>query len=73
MQVYDVRNRQPDHHADPYLRQIQVLDDGAVSPYGVACVHEARTVVELALNGQHTLLCCAECGALLGVTQHPVA
>jgi len=76
MQVYDVRDRQPrpDRHAEcEQSVQGQILDDGALSPYGVACMHEARAVIEIALGGRSTVLWCAECGTLLGVTQRPVA
>ena len=48
MQVIDVRDRQPDRHADRPVQEI--LDDGAVSAYRVACVHEARAVVEVVLG-----------------------
>ena len=73
MQVYDVRTRAPHHHAEQQSRQLQVLDDGAESPYGVACVHEARQVVEIALGNAQKLVCCAECGTLLGVAALPAA
>ena len=73
MQVYDIREQSPDTptHADRQAQQL--LDDGAVSPYGVACLHEKRAVVEVRLNGRHLLLSCAECGTSLGVTQGPAA
>ncbi|HEX5506501.1 MAG TPA: hypothetical protein VFW96_28040 [Thermomicrobiales bacterium] len=71
MQVIDVRDRRPDRHADRPVQEI--LDDGAVSAYRVACVHEARAVVEVVLGHQRTLLCCAECGTPLGVIQRAVA
>ena len=73
MQVFDLRDRQPDSvsRSDPHPDH--VLDDGARSPYGVACIHEARAVIELALGARHRLLSCAECGATLGVAQAPAA
>ena len=73
MQVYNVRDRQAGSDSHPLFHARQTLDDGAQSAYGVACTHEARTVVELTLSGQRLLLCCAECGELLGVTQPTVA
>lgn len=73
MQIYNIRERSSDRptHADRQARQL--LDDGAVSPYGVACHHEKRAVVEARLNDRHLMLSCAECGTLLGVTQRPAA
>ncbi len=71
MQVYDIREQKPDRpiHADRHAQQL--LDDGAISPYGVACLHEQRAVVEVRLGERHLLLSCAECGTVLGVTQRP--
>lgn len=71
MQIYDVRERRPHRDAGQRVDYHQVLDDGAVSPYGVACVHDARAVIEIALGRAQTMLCCAECGSLLGVVQRP--
>lgn len=73
MQVYDIREQSPDKPANADRQARQLLDDGALSPYGVACLHEQRAVVETPLNGRHLLLNCAECGTLLGVTQGPAA
>ena len=73
MQVYDVRTRAPHRHEEPGSQPFQVLDDGAESPYGIACVHEARQVAEIALGRAQTLVCCAECGTLVGVAARPAA
>ncbi|MDP9375310.1 MAG: hypothetical protein M3Q65_23245 [Chloroflexota bacterium] len=73
MQVYDHRDRHPDSVSRPDLYSEHMLDDGAFSPYGVACIHEARRVIELALGPWHLLLSCAECGATLGVAVAPAA
>lgn len=73
MQVYDMREQSADKPAPGDRQARQLLDDGASSPYGVACLHEQRAVVETLLSVRHLLLNCAECGTLLGVTQRPAA
>lgn len=72
MHVFDLRDRCPTGCASLASVQIAVLDDGALSRYGVTCRHEARAVVEVPLNRRHALLCCAECATLLGVIERPV-
>lgn len=73
MQVYDVRTRRPEPHADvPFDREV-VLDDGATSAFRVACTHDQREVIEQDLNSLQRLISCAECGAALGVAPRPCA
>lgn len=73
MQVYDIRDRQAGNASRSNQQAHELLDDGALSPYGVACTHEARAVVEVRLGPRHLLLNCAECGAILGVAEAPPA
>lgn len=73
MQVFHVRTRQPEQHAELPYGPEQVLDDGATSAYRVACTHEQRQVIEQDLSVSHRLISCAECGAALGVAQRPSA
>lgn len=73
MHVYDLRDRQTGRASRSSRQTREPLDDGARGPYGVACTHEARAVVEVRLGARHTLLSCAECGAILGVTPAPAA
>jgi hypothetical protein len=73
MHVYDLRDRQTGRDSRSSQQTRELLDDGARSPYGVACTHEARAVVEVRLGARHALLSCAECGTMLGVAPAPAA